>query len=82
MLLWVTFLAPGVTSFVVLARLLRSGWLALPGAFVALTLNAGLLTGVEGVHYGTLPTRLAWALLPLMVLTLERWIIDSSEVPG
>jgi hypothetical protein len=80
-LLWVTFLAPGVSSFIVLARLLRSGWLALPGAFIALTLNAGLLTGLEGLHYGTLPTRLAWALLPLMALTLERWMIDSSRNP-
>lgn len=81
-LLWITFLAPAATSFVVLARLLQSGWLALPGAFVALTLHAGLLTGVEGVHIGTLPTRLAWALLPLMVLALERWIIDSERSPG
>jgi hypothetical protein len=81
MLLWITFLAPAVTSFIVLARLLRSGWLALPGAFVALTLHGGLLTGVEGVHYGTLPTRLAWALLPVLALTLEPWINDSERSP-
>ncbi|HEY7650764.1 MAG TPA: hypothetical protein VID04_17340 [Methylomirabilota bacterium] len=80
-LLWITFLAPAVTSFIVLARLLSSEWLALPGAFIALTLNGGLLTGVEGVHYGTLPTRLAWALLPLLILTLGRWINGSHRSP-
>src|SRR5262245_6842500 len=73
-LLWATFLAPGVSSFIVLARLLGSGWYALPTAFVALTLHGGLLAGVEGVHYGTLPTRLAWALLPMLIVALEPWI--------
>src|SRR5713101_6796961 len=52
-LVWIAYLAPGLTAFLALARLLRSGWLALPGAFVALTLSAGTTSGVEGgVHIG------------------------------
>src|SRR5256712_10643215 len=52
-LVWIAYLAPGLTAFLALARLLRSGWLALPGAFVALTLSAGPTSGVEGgVHIG------------------------------
>jgi hypothetical protein len=80
-LLWITFLAPGVTSYLTLARMLRNGWLALPGAFIALTVSAGLLSGVDGVHYGTLPARLAWSLLPLLVLALEPWLIESHRTP-
>jgi hypothetical protein len=80
-LLWMTFLAPGVTSFLVLARFLGSGWLALPGAFLALTISGGLLSGGEGVHIGTLPTRLAWSLLPVLLLTLEPWITDRRRTP-
>lgn len=73
-LLWTTYLAPGVTSLLLLARLAGSAWLGLPGAFVALTLSAGVLSGVEGgVHIGMLPARLGWALLPLLVLALAGW---------
>src|SRR5260370_39888000 len=40
-LLWLAYLLPGVTTYVVLARLTGNGWSALPAAFVALTLSAG-----------------------------------------
>lgn len=75
-LLWLTYLAPGLAGFALLARLLGGGWLALPGAFVSLTLSAGLASGVEGgVHIGMLPARLGWALLPLLAVALlsARW---------
>jgi hypothetical protein len=79
-LLWLTWLLPGVTAWLALARLLGDGWLALPGAFVALTLSAGVTSGVEGaVHVGMLPARLAWALLPLLLLTARRWL---AREPG
>jgi hypothetical protein len=72
---WIAYLAPGLTTFLALARLLGSGWLALPGAFVALTLSAGIASGVEGgVHVGMLGARLAWALVPLLLLVLVPWI--------
>ena len=73
-LLWLTWLAPAVTTFLALARPLGSGWLALPGAFIALTLSAGVTSGVEGgVHIGMLPARLGWALLPMVLVVSERW---------
>src|SRR5437762_7696712 len=75
MIVWISYLAPGLTTFLALARVLRSGWLALPGAFVALTLSAGVSSGVEGgVHIGMLGARLAWALIPLLLLVLVPWI--------
>ena len=36
--LWIAWLLPGLATFALLTRLLGSGWLALPGAFVALSL--------------------------------------------
>jgi hypothetical protein len=78
-IVWVAYLAPGLTTFLALARVLRSGWLALPGAFVALTLSAGISSGVEGgVHVGMLGARLAWALVPLLLLVLVPWIEDGG----
>ncbi|MBI2206301.1 MAG: hypothetical protein HYU41_20910 [Candidatus Rokubacteria bacterium] len=72
-LVWIGWAAPGLTVWLLLARLLGHGWAALPGAFIALTLSAGLASGVEGgVHIGMVPARLAWALLPLLVWTLLR----------
>src|SRR2546422_7930776 len=47
-LLWLAYLLPGVTTYVVLARLTGLRWLALAGAFVALTLSAGLASGGGG----------------------------------
>jgi hypothetical protein len=85
-LLWITFLAPGVTVFVLLRRLLGDGWAALPGAFVALTLTGdpagGMASAVEGgVHIGMVGARLAWALLPLLALSLARWRETGAHVP-
>jgi len=82
-LVWIAYLAPGLTAFLALARLLRSGWLALPGAFVALTLSAGTTSGVEGgVHIGMIGARLAWALVPLLLLLLVPWIDEDRRLPS
>ncbi len=71
-LLWLAWLAPGLAAWWLLARRLGDGWLALPGAFVVLTLAADLPAGVEGgVHVGMLPARLGWAGLPLLALALR-----------
>ena len=73
-LVWVAYLAPGVTAWLALARLLGDGWLALPGAFVVLTLAGGIASGVEGgVRWGMVSARLGWALLPLVVVAGARW---------
>ena len=77
---WIAYLAPGLTTFLALARVLGTGWLALPGAFVALTLSAGVASGVEGgVHVGMLGARLAWALVPLLLLALVPWIEEGGR---
>jgi len=68
--LWLTYLLPGVTTYLAVARLAGSGWLALPAGFVALTLDAGIASGVEGgVHVGMIGARLAWALLPVLLMS-------------
>ena len=82
LLLWVAYLAPAVTAFALLARVIGNGWCALPGAFVALTLSAGVASGVEGgVRWGMVSARLGWALLPLLFLVLTRWIEDQRPLP-
>ena len=82
-LVWIAYLAPGLTAFLALARLLRSGWLALPGAFVVLTLSAGTTSGVEGgVHIGMIGARLAWAFVPLLLLLLVPWIEEDRRLPS
>jgi hypothetical protein len=79
---WLTYLLPGVTTYVAVTRLAGSGWLALPAAFVALTLDAGLASGVEGgVHIGMIGARLAWALLPALLYALVPWIDGDRPVP-
>src|SRR5262249_62264572 len=61
-LVWIAYLAPGLTAFLALARILGSGWRALPGAFLALTVSAGAASGVEGgVHIGLGGGPLPWA---------------------
>jgi hypothetical protein len=83
--LWLVYLAPAVTAWIVLGRVLGSGWLALPGAFVALTLSLwpALTSGVEGgVHVGMAPARLAWALLPLLATALLRWTEGAAPFPA
>jgi hypothetical protein len=81
LLVWIAYLAPGLTVFVLLARLC-GGWPALPGAFVALTLSARIASGVEGgVHTGMLAARLGWALLPLVALAAIRWAEADRPFP-
>ncbi len=75
-MVWLAYLAPGVTAWVVLTRVLGNGWLALPGAFVASTLSLwpSLMSGVEGgVHVGMAPARLGWAIVPLLAAALAGW---------
>ena len=80
---WLAYLLPGVTTYVALARLTGSGWLALPAAFVALTLTGGVASGVEGgVHVGMLGARLAWALLPALLTALMAWVDGTAPRPG
>jgi hypothetical protein len=83
-LVWLAYLAPGVIAWLALARALGNGWLALPGAFVVLTLSLwpGLASGVEGgVHVGMTPARLGWALVPLLALALARWSDGDAQFP-
>jgi hypothetical protein len=84
-LVWLTYVAPGVTAWLALSRAVGSGWLALPGAFLALTLSLWpvLTSGVEGgVHVGMVTARLAWALLPLLVATLIGWADGVPTFPA
>ena len=86
LLLWITYLAPGVTMFVLLRRLLGNGWAALPGAFVALAFTGdpagGAASAVEGgVHIGMVGARLSWALLPVLALSLARWTETGGRFP-
>jgi len=68
-------LLPALATFALLAVLLEDGWLALPPAFLALTLSAGLPGGVEeSMRWGMLTTRLALGLLPLLLLALRPWV--------
>lgn len=68
---WIAWAAPGLTAYLLLARVLGNGVLALPGALVALTLSAGVASGVEGgVHIGMIAARIGWALLPLLLWVL------------
>src|SRR2546428_13482466 len=68
-------------TYVVLARLTGRRWLALAGAFVALTLSAGLASGVDGgVRTGMVGARLAWALLPSLLGLLARWAEDERPL--
>jgi hypothetical protein len=74
-LLWVAWLGPGVTVYVLLATSTGSGWAAFPGAFLALTLSGETASGVRGaIEIGMLPARLAISLLPLLALVLGRWL--------
>src|SRR5204862_424566 len=68
--------------WLLLRRALADGWLALPGAFVALTLSARLASGVEGgVHVGMVGARLGWAALPLLPLVLAGWMTGARRFP-
>jgi hypothetical protein len=83
-LVWLAYLAPGVTAWIALRRAVADGWLALPGAFVALSLSLwpALMSGVEGgVHVGMVPARLGWALVPLLAVGLASWTEGSGVFP-
>ena len=80
--LWIAWLLPGLATFAFLTRVLGSGWLALPGAFVALTLSAGSRSGVEeGLRWGLIAARLGWGLLPLVALSLTGWVAGARRTP-
>jgi hypothetical protein len=84
-LVWLAYLLPGLTAWVLLRRAIGDGWLALPGAFVALTLSLWptLTSGVEGgVHVGMVPARLGWAVLPVLAAALMRWADGGAAFPG
>jgi hypothetical protein len=80
-LVWIVYLLPGVATHVLLARVLRDPWLALPGAFLALTLSAGSRSGVEeGVRWGLIGARLGWGLLPLLARSLVSWVEGAPRI--
>lgn len=74
-LLWIVFLLPGLSTYLLLARVMGNPWLALPGAFLALTLSGGSRSGVEeGMRWGLVAARLGWGVLPLLGLSLCGWL--------
>ena len=80
-LLWFAYLLPGVATYFALKRVTGERWLALPAAFIALTLSAGLACGVNGgVRTGMVGARLAWALLPVLVIALARWADEEGPL--
>jgi len=80
--LWIAWALPGVASFALFQRILGNGWLALPGAFVVLTLSAGSRSGVEeGLRWGLIAARLGWGLLPLVALSLVAWVEGARRMP-
>jgi hypothetical protein len=81
-LLWLAWLLPGAATYALLRRLSDDPWLALPGAFVALTLSAGCRSGVEeGLRWGLIGARLGWGALPLLALSLLRWADGERRAP-
>ena len=81
-LLWLTWVLPGAATYALLRRCTGDPWLALPGAFVALTLSAGCRSGVEeGLRWGLVGARLGWGALPLLGLALLRWAGGAPRPP-
>ena len=81
-LLWLAWLLPGVATYALLRRCSVDPWLALPGAFVALTLSAGCRSGVEeGLRWGLVGARLGWGALPVLGLVLLRWAGGAARPP-
>ena len=79
--LWGAYLLPGIATQLLLTRVLRDPWLALPGAFLALTLSAGSRSGVEeGVRWGLVGARLGWGLLPVLARSLVAWVEGGPRV--
>ncbi len=84
-LVWLAYLAPAVTAWLALTRAVGNGWLALPGAFIMLTLSLwpALMSGVEGgVRVGMAPARLGWALVPWLAAALAPWSEGAAAVPA
>jgi hypothetical protein len=74
LLLWIVFLLPGVSTYLLLTRAAGNSWIALPGAFLALTLSGGSRSGVEeGLRWGMVAARLGWGVLPLLGLSIAGW---------
>ncbi|MGH7398261.1 MAG: hypothetical protein ACRELW_12070, partial [Candidatus Rokuibacteriota bacterium] len=81
-LLWLAWLLPGAATYLLLRRALGDPWLALPGAFIALTLSAGCRSGVEeGLRWGLIAARLGWGALPLLAWSLLRWVDGAGRPP-
>jgi hypothetical protein len=81
-LLWLAWVLPGAATYALLRRCTGDPWLALPGAFVALTLSAGCRSGVEeGLRWGLVGARLGWGALPLLALALLRWAGGAPRPP-
>jgi hypothetical protein len=81
-LLGLAWLLPGAAVYLLLHRALGDPWLALPGAFVALTLSAGCRSGVEeGLRWGQTAARLGFGLLPLLAWSLLRWADGVPRPP-
>jgi hypothetical protein len=81
-LLWLVWLLPGAATYALLRRVTGDPWLALPGAFVALTLSAGCRSGVEeGLRWGLVAARLGWGCLPLLAWSLLRWADGCARSP-
>src|SRR5262249_14307437 len=77
----IVLLAPGVTTYALLARVVGDRWLVLPPAFLALTLSADLRgAGEAGPRWGSLTRRLGLAWLPLLALALRPWV-EGSRLP-
>ncbi len=74
-------LLPALATFALLRAVLDDAWLALPPAFLALTLSAGLRGGIEeGLRWGMLTSRLSMGCLPLLALSLRPWI-ETGRTP-
>ena len=81
-LLWLAWVLPGAATYALLRRCSVDPWLALPGAFVALTLSAGCRSGVEeGLRWGLVGARLGWGALPVLGLVLLRWAGGAPRPP-
>jgi hypothetical protein len=81
-LLWLAWLLPGATTYLLLRRALGDPWLALPGAFVALTISAGCRSGVEeGLRWGQTAARLGFGVLPLLAWSLLPWAAGAPRWP-
>ena len=79
-LVWLVFLLPGAATYALLRRVLGSGWLALPGAFLALVVSAGSRSGIEeGLRWGLVASRLGWGLLPLLGLACLPWLEGAGR---